>query len=94
MRYAIQQTFYYTDHVTDGEDMKMKLWAIGIHMPKFKDRPKIPRADWTPYLTCAGLWDDVFTASHMAKLVSTPEAPARVVEISNKDLFTAKLKGV
>jgi hypothetical protein len=93
MKYAIQDTYWWFD-TNDYIDHKSTKWIQKISMPAFKERPKVPRIMHTKLLSEAKLYNTADEAAAVASIIHNPDAPSDIVEISDKRLFEAKLRGL
>ena len=88
MKYAIQDTYWWFD-TTDYIDHQSTEWVCGI---KFS-RLKTPLVWHTEKLSEAKLYNNLKEATAATKIISTPKLTAIVIEVTDKELFEARLKG-
>jgi len=88
MKYAVRDSYFwfdtheYIDHFTTA-------WVRNYFYDKKLSRAQ--RVMHTEFLSDALLFDNPMEAARIANDISTPECPARMVQVTEKDIFKAKL---
>ena len=66
-------------------------YVSGLIMTEFRQRPKIPGVESTPYLSKAIVYASWDAASAIVQQVGKRHASARIYGVTEKELFKAKL---
>ena len=88
MKYAIRHSYYWFD-TNEYIDHFSTSWVSNYFYDDMLSRTQ--RVAHTDLLAEALLFDGPIEPARIAHEISTPECPARMVQVTDKDIFRAKL---
>jgi len=91
MKYAIHTTFW-TFNTTDWIDKKITAWVSDIDWD-CDAKNLFQRCVHSPNIKSALFFDDPIEAHTIAKALTTKDCPAKVVAVTDKDVFKMSLEG-
>lgn len=92
-KYAILDTYWKFD-TSEYIDKHESAWVAGVQFNGFTDGESMPTLQYTHALGEAKIYTDFAEASMLVDLITVPPAcTARVVQVSDKEIFESRLSG-